>query len=401
MRRRLTATGILTALAIAFAGQPAQAKLDSCDGPITLGTTISLTGPFSTLADKWGVMTDNFVKEFNKTGGVFVKSCNKKIPIKIVYYDDQSIPAQAVSLYEKMATVDKVDLFVGPDWSSHGYPVSQIFEKYKIPSVMTNVATPKIYARGFKYIHGIALNANTWSTNYFNLVVKQNPRPKTIYWVIHDNLVTKTVQSIFEKYAAKVGIKTIGKETFAGSTKDFSGIILKIKAAHPDIIYVASFDSVSVPLMQQMRQLRVHALDVHHMMATGGLARKANLEGVTGEVYWLEQFRGPYHDLAVKVLKDSGINTFDYLWTGSRLSAYLVMIQAIERAGVVDRQKVADALNVPGATWKHLGGTFKFSPGGLSKIVAFTHQIQHGKPVIIAPPDKATGKLIWPSPSWQ
>ena len=55
--------------------------------------------------------------------------------------DDQSIAATAVSLYEKLATVDNVDLFVGPDWSSHGFPVSQIFEKYKIPSVMSNVAT--------------------------------------------------------------------------------------------------------------------------------------------------------------------------------------------------------------------------------------------------------------------
>lgn len=387
--------------AFAFVGTPASAKLNSCEGPIVFGTTMSLTGPFSTLADAWGKMTDAFVEEFNKTGGVYVKSCDKKIPIKFVYYDDQSVPAQAVSLYEKMATVDNVDLFVGPDWSSHGFPVSQIFEKYKIPSVMSNVATPKVYERGFKFIKGVAVHAKTWSTNYFDMIAKQNPKPKTVYWVIHDNLVTKTVQSIFKDYAAKLGIKTVGEETFAGTTKDFSGVILKIKAARPDIVYIASFDSVSVALLQQMRQLRVKAMDVHHMMATGALAKQANLEGVTGEVYWLEQFQGPYHQLAIDTLNKAGINTFDYLWTGTRLTSYLVMIQAIERAGVVDRQKVADELNKPDAVWKHLGGEFKFDAGGLSDITAFTHQIQDGKPVIVAPPDKATGKLIWPSPSWQ
>ena len=58
-----------------------------------------------------------FEREFNKTGGVFLSSCNKKLPIKFVYYDDQSVAATAVSLYEKLATVDNVDLFVGPDWS--------------------------------------------------------------------------------------------------------------------------------------------------------------------------------------------------------------------------------------------------------------------------------------------
>lgn len=401
MRSRIRTAGVLGAAMLAVAAVPAQAKLNSCEGPITLGTTISLTGPFSTLADTWGKLTDVFEKEFNKTGGVYVKSCDKKIPIKFTYYDDQSVPAQAVSLYEKMATVDKVDLFVGPDWSSHGFPVSQIFEKYKTPSVMTNVATPKVYARGFEYIHGIALTAETWSTNYFDLVLKQNPKPKTIYWVIHDNLVTKTVQGIFRKKTEEMGLETVGEETFAGTTKDFSGVILKIKAARPDLVYIASFDSVSIALLQQMRQLRVQAMDVHHMMATGSLARQANLEGVTGEVYWLEQFKGPYHELATTVLDKTGINTFDYLWTGSRLSAYLVMIQAIERAGEVDRQKIADVLNEEGATWKHLGGEFKFSKGGLSQIKAFTHQIQDGKPVIVAPSEKATGKLVWPSPSWQ
>lgn len=399
--RGLVAASVLGALALASVTAPAQAKLNSCEGPIVFGTTVSLTGPFSTLADRWGKMTEIFAEEFNKDGGVFVKSCNKKLPIKIVIYDDQSVPAQAVSLYEKMATVDKVDLFLGPDWSSHGFPVSQIFEKYKTPSVMSNVATPKVYQRGFKYIHGIALHAGTWSKNYFDLVVQQNPKPKTVFWAIHDNLVTKTVQKIFKGHSAKLGIKTIGEETFAGTTKDFSGIILKMKAARPDIIYIASFDAVSIALLQQMRQLKVKAKDVHHMMATGSLSRQANLEGVTGEVYWLEQFKGPYHELAIRVLEKAGINTFDYLWTGSRISAYLVMIQAIERAGVVDRQKIADALSEKGAMWKHLGGEFKFDAGGLSDIVAFAHQIQNGKPVIIAPPNLATGKIIWPSPSWQ
>ena len=109
----------------------ALAKLGSCNDPILLGTTISETGPFSTLADKWGKLTEVFAEEVNKGGGIMVKACNKKVPIKIIVYDDQSVPATAVSLYEKMATVDNVDFFVGPDWSSMGGPVPPIGEKPK------------------------------------------------------------------------------------------------------------------------------------------------------------------------------------------------------------------------------------------------------------------------------
>ena len=81
------------ALLAAGAPSPAAAKLNSCDGPIVLGTTMSLTGINSTLAGRWDKMTDAFEKEINKSGGVFVSSCNKKLPIKFVYYDDQSIAA--------------------------------------------------------------------------------------------------------------------------------------------------------------------------------------------------------------------------------------------------------------------------------------------------------------------
>jgi branched-chain amino acid transport system substrate-binding protein len=77
------------------------------------------------------------------------------------------------------------------------------------------------------------------------------------------------------------------------------------------------------------------------------------------------------------------------------------MMQAIERAGAVDREKIRDELRKPGAVWKRPGGEFSFSDGGISQIVSYTHQMQKGEPVVVWPADQATGKMIWPSPSWQ
>ena len=104
---------LLMTLSAGLVSTHALAKLNSCNDPIVFGTTISETGVFSTLAEKWRRMTEVFAEEVNKDGGVMAKACNKKIPIKFVIYDDQSVPATAVSLYERMATVDNVDFFVG------------------------------------------------------------------------------------------------------------------------------------------------------------------------------------------------------------------------------------------------------------------------------------------------
>ena len=91
---------------------------------------------------------------------------------------------------------------------------------------------------------------------------------------------------------------------------------------------------------------------------------------------------------------------FDYPWTMSRISAYLIMVQAIERAGSGDREKVRKVLFK--GTFDSPTGKIEFNESGYAfKNGAFTLQIQKGKPVIVWPPEVATGKFVYPSPSWQ
>ena len=90
-----------------------------------------------------------------------------------------------------------------------------------------------------------------------------------------------------------------------------------------------------------------------------------------------------------------------YYWsTMSRFASYLIMIQAIEKAGVVDREAVRKALYK--GKFKTPVGIVEFDETGYAyKNGAMTNQIQNGKVVVVAPPKFATGKFIYPSPSWQ
>ena len=395
------ATSILATAAV-LAAAPASAKLNSCDGPIVFGTTISETGPFSTLADRWRKLTEVFAEEINKSGCIAVKSCNKKLPLQFVIYDDQSVPATAVQLYEKMATVDKVDFFVGPDWSSIGGPVPPMADKYQIPMVMANVASPALYDRGLKYIWGTPFPVvPNWSARYFEMIGKATPKPQSIYFITHDNPVMKGITATWSKKAETQGLKVLGNETFSPELKDFTALIAKVRAAKADIVYISSFDNASVPLVQQMRQLKVRAMDVHHTMLTGSLARQvgADIEGMTGELSWYPGIKGAYSDLVETVMKRSDVTMFDYIWTLGRLTSYLTMIQGIEKAGVVDREKVKEALFK--ATVKSPAGDVTFDERGFPDTGAFTVQIQSGKVVVVWPPEVATGKMVWPSPTWQ
>ena len=385
-----------------LASLPAAAKLNSCDGPIVFGTTLSETGPFSTLADRWRKMTEVFAEEINKSGGIAVKACNKKLPLQFVIYDDQSVPATAVQLYEKMATVDKVDFFVGPDWSSIGGPVPPIADKYQIPMVMANVATPALYDRGLKYTWGTPFPVvPNWSARYFDMLTKVSPKPQSIYFITHDNPVMKGITATWSKKAEAQGLKVLGNESFSPELKDFTALIAKVRAAKADVIYISAYDNASVPLVQQMRQLKVRAMDVHHTMLTGALARQvgADIEGMTGELSWYPGVKGAYSELVETVMQRSNVTMFDYIWTLSRLTSYLARVQGIEKAGVVDREKVREALFK--ATIKSPAGDVTFDERGFPNTGAFTVQMQNGKVNVVWPPEIATGKLAWPSPSWQ
>jgi branched-chain amino acid transport system substrate-binding protein len=405
MRARIFRLLVSPACLVALAGvtDVASAKQGSCADPILLGTTISATGAFSPNADRWVKLTQVFEEEVNKKGGLKLSGCGgKALPVKFVVYDDQSTPATAVSLFERLATSDEVDVLVGPDWTPIGFPVSPIPDKHKIPDVLANVSALQIFQRGFKYIFGAPTpSAFVWSHRYFDILAKQPTPPKSIYFVVQDNLFTKDVVASASKKAEEAGMKVVGNELFPVDTKDFSSIILRMKAASPDIVYIASFDAPAIPLIGQMRQMRVNTKNVHSVYCTGKMVKAlgSGMEDITGVMQWLPSLNTPYSDLVRDVLEKSEVDWADYLFVVGRLQSYLVMMQAIEKAGAVDREKIREVLAAD--TFKSPMGDIKFGENGYAQMQAFPTQVQNGKIVAIGPEDQVPGRLKYPSPSWQ
>ena len=63
--------------------------------------------------------------------------------------------------------------------------------------------------------------------------------------------------------------------------------------------------------------------------------------------------------------------------------------------------KVIQAEALFKATIKSPAGDVTFDERGFPNTGAFTVQMQNGKVNVVWPPEIATGKLAWPSPSWQ
>ena len=78
----------------------------AADAPaeIKLGTLYASSGRFASISMPVHYGLKLWMEQKNAEGGVYVKAFDKKIPLKLVVYDDQSSTATAATLYNQLIT---------------------------------------------------------------------------------------------------------------------------------------------------------------------------------------------------------------------------------------------------------------------------------------------------------
>jgi hypothetical protein len=102
---------------------------------ILVGWTESDTGPLSTL-----LLYDTYyrwiIEDYNKTGGLYLPEYGKTLPFATPkVYDDHSDLSIMIQDYEKLITVDHVDLLFTPISTAMNYALFPLCQEYKMPIV--------------------------------------------------------------------------------------------------------------------------------------------------------------------------------------------------------------------------------------------------------------------------
>ena len=367
---------------------------------IVIGMTLCLTGryavdvgPFDKMVKAW----ENYVNK--KEGGLFVKAYNKKLPVRTIIYDDKSDQATAVKFYERLVTVDKCDLLIGPKSSPITFPVTAVAEKYHIPMILATANTPQIFERGFKWIVGVNNLSTAWSDAYFELL-EQEKQAKTIGYVAEDTPHTREVYEGAVPNAEKRGFKTVFKDVAPAGTTDFTSILVKLKAADPDVIYVSAFTPFAVTFKKQAKEFGLKPKEWHFThfdkSFSGALGKDANY--VTGEHQWLPGM--PYGNLKKfqEILKEAKIDPEEYLDVSLHYGALEVAEVGIEKSASLkpdDLMKSLWAVN-----FESIMGPMSFEQKkGHSFFKQIAAQYIDGKYYIISPTKFATHKHVYPSPA--
>jgi branched-chain amino acid transport system substrate-binding protein len=402
---------VLVALGLVIAvGAPAAAQQE-----IKIGFTISTSGTFARAAEpvRRGILL--YEDWVNKQGGIMVKDAGKKLPVKMVFYDDESNKDNVLRLYERLAVQDKVDFFLAPYSSPLTITAASMADKYKKVMVSHTGSSTIIYTQGFQYIVQSVQPTPIYMRPIFELAKARFPQDKKVAIVYEDTPFPKGVAEFGEKTAKELGFDLVVYDKFPFKAADVSPVLTKVKAANPDILVWMANEEATVLGLRQMKELDVNAklvavLDASLYSFLKALGAK-DLEGVSGFIEWdpnvnyrvnygpnNEQFLKMYEAFAREKFKDTDPPDNH---TPLGLVSGLLIQAAIEKAGTLDSTKVRAAMNDLNVTT--LVGPFKIDKTGLQQgYPMLTTQWQKGKSVVVWPAQFGTpDRFIYPMPAWK
>jgi len=363
--------------------------------PIKIGASMSVTGTYAKPGTYQKQGYDVCIDELNAKGGILGRK------VELVIYDDQSTPATAVRLYEKLITEDKVDAVMGPYSSAVSEAVANVTEKYKKVMVAPLAATTSIFKKGRKYIFMVITPAENYLDGLIDMAAKRGL--KTVAIIHEDTLFPKASAAGTVEAAKKKGMQVVLQEAYPKGNTDFSALLVKIKAANPDVIAAGTYFDDAVAITRQMKELNVNP-KMFGLTVGGDLPEfydllKQNAEYVYGSTQWDESlpYPGQKEFLAAYKAKFKGQEPSYH--TAAGYAGCLIYAEAVKKAGSLDADKVRDQLLK--MEIKTAFGDYKVEPDGFQiahKMVML--QWQDGRRIVVWPDDLANGKIRYPTPEW-
>src|SRR5579872_4753880 len=251
----------LTALvaAVALAG-PAFAA----DTPteIKIGTLYASSGRFASISMPVYSSLKLWVDQKNAEGGVYVKAVDKKLPIKLVSYDDQSNTATASTLYNQLITQDKVDLFVADSGSVLTAPAVTIARDHKMFLFDQTGTGASFFSKDNPYIALMADPVSTiWPKPVADFVTHDGPGLgiKKIAILYSTNEFTGTQANAFRKFVKDSGapIEIVYDQGVPTETTNYTVIINNIASTNPDAVIHFGYAPNDIAFLRNVQDVGV------------------------------------------------------------------------------------------------------------------------------------------------
>lgn len=410
-RRRLLATAGAGA---ALAASPFGSNLLQAQGaPIKIGMSMPQTGGLAGGGKASLLGIEIWRDDVNAKGGLLGRK------VELVVYDDKSSASETPAIYSKLIDVDKVDLLFAP-----------------YATVPTAPLMPMVKQRGLLLIGNFSFQVNSkighdmwfnnapwgppdsWAASFLD--IGQKAGGKSIALLAADQEFAQNLAKTAREVAGKRNMAVVFDQAYPPNTVEFSSIIRALKAAKPDIVYVASYPPDSAGILRAVNEIGVG--DNVKVFGGGmvGLQFGAVMEnlgsllnGVVNYNSWLPEksmyFDGTkeFFEKYTKRAVEAKVDPLGYYLAPFGYASGQLVEGAIKAVGSLDQKAIAKYLREN--THNTIVGPIAFSPDGERKETAVL-QAQFrgvvdknmeqfrtsGKQVILFPDKLKSGELVAP-----
>lgn len=246
-------------LGVAFA-----APAIAADAPaeIKIGTLYASSGRYASISMPVHDGLKLWVEQKNAEGGVYVKAYDKKIPIKLVAYDDQSNTATASSLYNQLITQDKVDILVADSGSVLTAPAVTIARDHKMFLFDQTGTGASFFSKDNPYIALMADPVSTvWPKPIADFLIHDGPALgiKKVALLYATNEFTGTQATAVRKFIKDSGapIEIVYDQGIPTETTNYTVTINNIRNAQPDAVIHLGYAPNDIALLRNVSQVGV------------------------------------------------------------------------------------------------------------------------------------------------
>ena len=368
MKSSLVSAFVAVALAGSFLA------CDKSSKEIKVGGVAPATGEAATFGASTKNGMDMALAEWNAKGGVLTK------PVKMSFADDKGDPAEAATVWTKLIEQDKVCAVIGTVMSKCSLAGAPISQSSKIPMIATSSTNPKVTLVG-DYVFRVCFIDPFQGTVGAKFAFDELKAKKAACLFDVGNDYTKGLSEFFKAKFTALGGELVGYEGHATGTTDFKAQLTKILAGKPDVLYVSDYYNDVALIAKQARELGFKGpmlggdgWDSPKLTEVGGTA----VEGCFFTNHYSQEDTSPVVVEFVKNYKAKYNATPDAL-AALGYDATNMMLDAIQRAGSTDGDKIKDAMAK--ADYKGVTGQVKFDGDRNPVKSAVIIEIKGGKQV--------------------
>ena len=336
MITRFTAAAITLAAASTLCGSAvAQAY--------KIGISAGLTGYAATVDRGWTDGVRVAVDALNAKGGINGRK------LEVIVEDNRSEPQEAVTVYRKMISSDKVDIFLSGCVSAGNLAAAGIVVRAQIPMVLCSIL-PQVEDH-VKWAFSTLPPARFEVEKRFEYL-KENTQIRKV-GVLHDPTPYANLQKgVAEKIAATYGLTLAGVDQYKQDDADLSVQIGKMNAAGAGAILKIGLGGTTMTAAKNIKQL---GLPLQMLTSIEDLAVFRPVSDVLGDKFFFVAAPSQIADALPDGALKKAINDFlvpwkvkhgerDPNWAGRGWDAVMITAAAIQKANSFDGAKVRDAL---------------------------------------------------------